>query len=118
MYTIAKQFSFDAAHRLHGLPPEHKCSHLHGHTYTVEVVLRSLILNDVGFVVDYNDLAAFKRYLDEEFDHRYLNEVFPLNPTAENLARHFYDWCKAKWPETCKVRVSETPKTWAEYSDE
>jgi 6-pyruvoyltetrahydropterin/6-carboxytetrahydropterin synthase len=35
--------------------------------------------------------------------------------TAENMARHFYDWCAERWPETCAVLVSETPKTWAEY---
>jgi len=35
--------------------------------------------------------------------------------TAECLAKHFYDWCKDRLPETSAVRVSETTKTWAEY---
>ncbi|MBC7740342.1 MAG: 6-carboxytetrahydropterin synthase, partial [Candidatus Saccharibacteria bacterium] len=35
--------------------------------------------------------------------------------TSEVLAQHFYDWCKSRLPETVAVRVSETPKTWAEY---
>jgi 6-pyruvoyltetrahydropterin/6-carboxytetrahydropterin synthase len=35
--------------------------------------------------------------------------------TAEHMAKHFYDWCKARWSETSAVLVSETPKTWAEY---
>ncbi|TIO54493.1 MAG: 6-carboxytetrahydropterin synthase QueD, partial [Mesorhizobium sp.] len=26
-----------------------------------------------------------------------------------------YEWCKARLPQTAAVRVSETPKTWAEY---
>jgi len=35
--------------------------------------------------------------------------------TTEHLAHHLYHWCHARWPETCAVRVSETPRTWAEY---
>lgn len=38
-YRIGKSFTFDAAHRLPGLRAGHKCGRLHGHTYTVEVVL-------------------------------------------------------------------------------
>lgn len=34
-YRIEKRFGFDAAHRLPSLPPGHKCSRGHGHTYTV-----------------------------------------------------------------------------------
>ncbi|CCV05776.1 conserved hypothetical protein [Mesorhizobium metallidurans STM 2683] len=65
---------------------------------------------------DYHDLAPLKRYIDESLDHRHLNEVLGHEQvTAEYLARHFYEWCKARLPETAAVRVSETPKTWAEY---
>ncbi|MDX1738064.1 MAG: 6-carboxytetrahydropterin synthase, partial [Alphaproteobacteria bacterium] len=35
--------------------------------------------------------------------------------TAERMAKHLYDWCAARWEEVSAVRVSETPKTWAEY---
>lgn len=38
--TIAKRFTFDAAHFLPNVPPDHKCSRMHGHTYEVEIVLR------------------------------------------------------------------------------
>ncbi|TJX07556.1 MAG: 6-carboxytetrahydropterin synthase QueD, partial [Mesorhizobium sp.] len=65
---------------------------------------------------DYHDLAPLKRYIDESFDHRHLNDVLGHEKvTAECLARHFYEWCKARLPQTTAVRVSETPKTWAEY---
>ncbi|TIL33265.1 MAG: 6-carboxytetrahydropterin synthase QueD, partial [Mesorhizobium sp.] len=48
--------------------------------------------------------------------HRHLNDVLGHEKvTAECLARHFYEWCKARLPQTAAVRVSETPKTWAEY---
>lgn len=117
MYTITKQFTFSASHQLAGLPPEHQCARLHGHNYIVELVLQSAQLDAHGFVVDYLALQPFKRYIDDALDHRHLNDVLPFQPTAENLARHFYNWASARWPQTTAVRVSETPKTWAEYRE-
>jgi 6-pyruvoyltetrahydropterin/6-carboxytetrahydropterin synthase len=35
--------------------------------------------------------------------------------TAENIARALLRICRLHWPEAVAVRVSETPKTWAEY---
>ncbi|MER8439221.1 6-carboxytetrahydropterin synthase QueD [Mesorhizobium sp. M1312] len=116
MFCITKEFHFSASHQLTSLPPEHQCARLHGHNYIVEVELSAKELNEHGFVRDYHDLAPLKRYIDESFDHRHLNEVLGHEQvTAECLARHFYGWCKARLPETSAVRVSETPKTWAEY---
>ena len=80
------------------------------------VELAAVTLNVFGFVRDYHDLAPLKRYIDDSFDHRHLNEVLGHDAvTSEYLAQHFYDWCKQHLPETVAVRVSETPKTWAEY---
>ena len=116
MYRISKEFSFSASHRLLGLPDGHPCARLHGHNYRVEVELSAADLNPYGFVRDYRELDAFKRFLDEEIDHRHLNEVFATDAvTAEFLARTFFAWCRARWPEVSAVRVSETPRTWAEY---
>jgi 6-pyruvoyltetrahydropterin/6-carboxytetrahydropterin synthase len=116
MFRITKEFHFSASHQLTSLPPEHQCARLHGHNYIVEVELCSRQLNEHGFVRDYQELAVFKRYIDECFDHRHLNEVLGHDRvTAECLAHHFYDWCKERLPETSAVRVSETAKTWAEY---
>ena len=116
MYTITKEFHFSASHQLFGLPEDHQCARLHGHNYIVEVELRAAELNPHGFVRDYLDLAPLKRYIDDKLDHRHLNDVLGDDMvTAERMAKHFYDWCRAKWPEVSAVRVSETPKTWAEY---
>lgn len=114
-YQITKQFHFSASHVLMGLVEGHKCGRLHGHNFIVEVVLESPMLDRRGFVVDYGELAELKTYIDTRLDHRHLNEVLDCNPTAENLARHLYDFCKERWVQTVAVRVSETPKTWAEY---
>ncbi|MGH3718023.1 MAG: 6-carboxytetrahydropterin synthase QueD [Pseudonocardiaceae bacterium] len=120
MYRIGKRFSFDAAHVLHGLPVGHKCARLHGHTYTVEVELSSRRLTEPGFVTDFGDFAVFKSYLDENFDHRLLNEVLDVEPTSELLAEHFFGWCITHLEPVIggwltAVRVSETPSTWAEF---
>lgn len=116
MFTISKQFHFSASHILHGLSDDHPCARLHGHNYIAEVVLASDTLNSVGFVRDYRELSDLKNYIDGELDHRHLNDVLgDNNTTAELMAKHLYDWSKSRWPEVIAVRISETPKTWAEY---
>lgn len=115
MYRISKEFHFSASHRLAHLPEDHPCARLHGHNYIVVVELSAPALNADGFVRDYRELGALKTYIDTRFDHRHLDDVLDGPSTAENIARHFYDWCKARWPEVSAVKVSETPKTWAEY---
>ncbi len=116
MYRIAKEFHFSASHQLKGLPDNHQCARMHGHNYVVVVELASENLNSHGFVRDYLELKPLKDYIDDELDHHHLNDVLgDSQVTAELMAKHFYDWCKARWAETSAVWVSETPKTWAEY---
>ncbi|MEZ5814442.1 MAG: 6-carboxytetrahydropterin synthase QueD [Alphaproteobacteria bacterium] len=116
MYTISKEYHFSASHQLYGLDEDHPCARLHGHNYIVEVELQSATLNETGFVRDYRELDELKTYIDEKVDHRHLNDVLGKdNTTAELIARHFYDWCKSRWPEVSAVRVKESPKTCAEY---
>lgn len=118
MFKISKEFSFSASHILHGLDECHPCSRLHGHNYVVRVHLKSLTLNDVGFVKDYRALDSVKKYIDEHLDHRHLNELFTFNPSAENIAKHLYDIFSEMIPEIYAIEVSETPKTSAIYEPE
>lgn len=120
MFTISKTFTFDAAHRLPDLPSGHKCARLHGHTYRVTVVLEGAELVPPGFVTDFADLGPFKAYLDAEFDHRFLNDVLSTPPTSELIAQHLAEWFLANMATSVggrlrRVRVAETPSTWAEY---
>ena len=116
MYIIAKRFAFSASHVIGGLPADHPCARLHGHNYEVEIVLESAGLDTVGFIRDYRELAALKAFIDDTLDHRHLNEVLGHDrTTSEVIARWLFDWCRERWPEVAAVRVSETPKTWAEY---
>lgn len=116
MYIISKIFHFSASHQLKSVPAGHPCARLHGHNYEVQIELSSKTLNEAGFVRDYLSLAPFKQYLDEELDHRHLNEILGDDAvTAERLAKHLYDWCKLRFPETSAVTVMETPRTAATY---
>ncbi|MFE2179373.1 6-pyruvoyl tetrahydropterin synthase family protein [Streptomyces sp. NPDC059455] len=116
-FCISKEFHFSASHRLDGLDAGHPCARLHGHNYvvTLELVAGSNGLNGVGFVRDYGDLAEFSQWLDSELDHRHLNDVVDINPSAENISRWIFERWSPRYPELHAVRVSETPKTWAEY---
>ncbi|MEV4709598.1 6-carboxytetrahydropterin synthase [Actinoplanes sp. NPDC049316] len=119
-HEIGKRFTFAASHLLPGLPEGHQCGRLHGHNYTVEVVLGAEELAGPGFVTDFGELAPFKAHLDETYDHRHLNEVMQPAPTSENLAEVLAQWFIEKLePEIpgrlLAVRVSETPSSWAEY---
>ncbi len=128
MYTITKQFAFEAAHQLTGLPEDHPCMRLHGHSYRVEVVIQSVRLNEIGFVYDYRALDPIKNLIDEQLDHQNLNNVLAENPTAENIARWLYLYIIklqlpglglkefGPGPYLQAVRISETQKTWAEFS--
>ncbi|MDQ7904698.1 6-carboxytetrahydropterin synthase [Phytohabitans sp. ZYX-F-186] len=120
-YTIGKRFTFSASHRLDGLPDGHQCARLHGHNYTVEVVVGAERLAAPGFVTDFGDLAPMKTYVAEAFDHQHLNDVMDRPPTSENLAEHLAVWFMEHVEPTIAgrlvcVRVGETDSTWAQYT--
>ncbi|MEU3046806.1 6-carboxytetrahydropterin synthase [Streptomyces sp. NPDC006984] len=106
--------TFEASHQLHGLRDGHPCGRLHGHSYVLSVPVSSVPrLGDVPVLL--------RNHLRGAVHGRVLNEVIPgLNPTSENLARHFSQWLAdramggAGWDGSC-VRVSETETSWAEY---
>ncbi len=126
MITIAKTWTFDAAHALDRLPPSHKCHRMHGHTYRVEVRLTGC--EDInGILVDYDELDKVWAPIADQVDHRVLNEVPHLgHPTTERLAVWLYaqlsagladhlDNLERRRIERISVRVYESSSTWAEY---
>lgn len=116
MYTISKEFHFSASHVLMGLPEGHQCGRLHGHNYVIEVVLQSDVLDETGFVLDYGMLTPAKELIDNEMDHRHLNDVFPgMQTSAENIAKAVYDRLAPYILELHSISVRETPKTVATY---
>jgi len=115
--TVWKRTSFDAAHFL----PKYKglCSHMHGHTYTVELGLLGKI-NPNGMVVDLVELSKFlKTAVEDRWDHSLLNDSIE-NPTAENIAMNILvmarKWFDCGAVQRVCVRVYETPTSWVEVA--
>lgn len=91
MYELTIIRSFCAAHQLRGY--RGKCEDLHGHTYQVEVKVRSGFLDEVGLAADFKVLKEQTEAILSGWDHKFLNEVPPfdrVNPSAENLAAEVY----------------------------
>jgi len=113
---ISQAFKFESAHFLPGVPPTHRCSRLHGHSYRVEVQLEGAVDPHTGFVVDFFDVEKAFATIMEALDHRCLNEVDGLgNPTAENIAIWIWGRLKPGLPQISAIRVYETADCWAEY---
>ena len=71
--------TIDCAHMLPGHP---KCGQLHGHTYTVEVVVEGAMSE--GMVLDFADLRAQIRSVLGRYDHRHWNDFLDY-PTVEHI---------------------------------
>ena len=84
---LTKEFTFEAAHRLPHVPPNHKCYRMHGHGFRVEITVAGEVDPQLGWLMDYADVAAqVEPILLGELDHRTLNDVPGLeNPTSEML---------------------------------
>jgi 6-pyruvoyltetrahydropterin/6-carboxytetrahydropterin synthase len=122
MWEIGKVFHFSSSHQLKGLEEGHKCGRLHGHNYSVEFIIQASTLNEHNFVIDYGDLEFIKEFIDNNIDHRHLNDCIDYKTTAENLSFVFFQEFKDKIKELggtlTKVIVRETDKTFASYSEQ
>lgn len=106
---IFKEFTFEAAHRLPNVPPEHKCARLHGHSYLVVVHVEGPMDAEAGWVIDFADISCAFKPLLCRLDHYYLNEIEGLeNPTSEVLAIWIWDRLVRTLPGLSQVQVRET----------
>ena len=87
MYEVKKRLEISAAHKL-VLDYDSKCTNLHGHNWIIDVYLKSDTLDKNGMVMDFTHI---KNKIVDKFDHKVINEVVDLNPTAENLAKYICD---------------------------
>ncbi len=144
---ITRTTRIDMGHRV----PNHKskCKHLHGHSYTIELGVDDKVIidkgsSDEGMVIDFGDLKnILKSEVEDQFDHKFVLSdddieviyafghelmrkalgIIQVNfvPTAENLAKHWYELCKVKLLEKKikikHVKVWETPLSTAQYEE-
>lgn len=113
---IYKTFTFDAAHRLTGVPPGHKCSAMHGHGFEIEVHLKGEMDPQTGFVMDFNDLSRVCEPILKQLDHAILNEIDGLeNPTSENMSVWLWNLLKPQLPLLVQLVIKETPRSGCIY---
>ncbi|MEM7782384.1 MAG: 6-carboxytetrahydropterin synthase [Planctomycetota bacterium] len=131
---LTQQFEFSASHRLHchELSEEEnrslfgKCNNPngHGHNYVFEVtVSRGNFQGSSGQVISLAELeSTVKRLVVDPLDHKHLNEDVDyfrdVNPSVENIAVAIFNWLEGAFGDAKlkRVKVFETPKTWAQYS--
>jgi 6-pyruvoyltetrahydropterin/6-carboxytetrahydropterin synthase len=107
--SLWKEFSFEAAHLLPNMPSGHKCARLHGHSFHLEIHIEGPVDPHTGMLVDYADIKQAFRPLEEQLDHRYLNDVPGLeNPTSENVARWIWERLKPTLPQLTRLVLRET----------
>ncbi|MGA2251788.1 6-carboxytetrahydropterin synthase QueD [Terracidiphilus sp.] len=110
MYEVTVDASFSSGHYLrnyHG-----RCENPHGHNYKVRVTLIGKDLDQTGLLLDFKQLKHVMRPVIDRIDHQMLNDLEPfteINPSAENLARYFYDQTSEQLREMTsgRVRVKE-----------
>ena len=140
MFKISKEIEFDAGHRV----PLHdsKCRNPHGHRYRVRAVLMGTLITEgpqSGMVRDFGHVkTAMMEHIHDVFDHGFIiseldeplidllfEDDYPRYgwkailiegyPTAEVLARLFYEILLPYIPELIRIDVFETPTSCASY---
>jgi 6-pyruvoyltetrahydropterin/6-carboxytetrahydropterin synthase len=116
---LRKTFQFEAAHRLPHVPADHKCARLHGHSFSVEIVVAGECDPKLGWLMDYAEVSAAFKPLLKQLDHYYLNEIAGLdNPTSENVARWIWERLKPALPLLTEIVVAETCQSRCVYRGE
>ena len=108
MYEVKKRVEISAAHMLK-LNYDSKCTNLHGHNWIIDIYLRSETLNKNGMIMDFSHI---KKHIEDRFDHKVINDVIDINPTAENLAKYI---CDELAPYCYRVDVQESENNIASY---
>jgi 6-pyruvoyltetrahydropterin/6-carboxytetrahydropterin synthase len=125
MFEVTVEDSFAAGHYLRNY--RGKCENPHGHNYKVRVTLAGEELDNAGLLLDFKDLREVMRPVIDRLDHQMINDLEPFterNPSAENLAKYFFDEANLRLKKSTNGRVRvkdvtvfETETTTARYSE-
>lgn len=125
MYEVTVEDTFAAGHYLRNY--RGKCENPHGHNYKVRITLQGCELDHAGLLLDFKELKQVMKPVIERLDHQMINDIAPfttLNPSAENLAKFFFDETNVTLKNSTSGRVTvkevtiwETDTTTARYSE-
>lgn len=131
MYRVTREFHFCYGHRL--LNYDGKCRNLHGHNAVAVVTLSGPKLDSLGMLMDFTQMkSVLQKWIDETIDHKMLLHrddpvlkylqgqgepivVLDVNPTAENIARHIFDYAQSQGVPVTEVTLWETESCCATY---
>ncbi len=127
---ITKSFHFCAAHKYgHEDWSEEKNwdtfgpdSKLHGHNYTLEVMVTGDIDPATGFLIDLGELKDIvNTHVLDKLDHSRIEKDIPWfegrQPSSENMVRFIWNEINArlKGASLYRVRLRETPTIFTDY---
>ncbi len=123
MFEVTVEAGFSSGHYLRNY--RGKCENPHGHNYKVFVTLSGAELDEAGLLLHFKLLKQVMRPVVDRLDHQMINDIEPfttLNPSAENLARYFYQQTAAQLDAMTEGRVRvkdctlyETDTSFARY---
>ena len=123
MFEVTVEAGFSSGHYLRNY--QGKCENPHGHNYKVFVTLIGEELDPTGLLLDFKLLKNLLRPVVDYLDHQMINDLKPfdeLNPSAENLARYFYQQTAQQLSDMTRGRVRvkdatvyETDTSFARY---
>jgi 6-pyruvoyltetrahydropterin/6-carboxytetrahydropterin synthase len=108
MFEVSVEQTFAAGHALRNY--KGKCENVHGHNYRVRITMQGDHLDSTGLLVDFLDVKSLIGGVVDYLDHQFINDLPPfdeLNPSAENIAKYFYDRVSGGLKNEVPVRVSE-----------
>ena len=127
---ITKIFRFNAAHQyghddwsaeknweVFGLD-----SKVHGHNYTLEVMVTASVNPETGFIVDLGELSSIvQKYVIDILDHSQFEKEVEWfrdkQPSTENLVQFIWNQIKPRIPHITlhRIRLHETPTIFTDY---
>src|ERR1700687_1214237 len=122
MFQVTVDETFSAGHALRGY--KGKCENVHGHYYKVRVTPAGPEVDSIRLLYEFTHLKRVIRDVTNSVDHKFLNDQPPfdaINPSAENLAKYFYDETTRqmnalpKGAEITQITIWETDTTSATY---
>src|SRR3954465_7517997 len=124
MFEVTVEQTFAAGHALREY--KGKCENVHGHNYRVQITVEGERLNRIGLLGDFVELKRVVREVVAILDHQFINDLEPftvINPSAENMAKYFYDEVSRRMDNTpvdaptriAQIKIWETDTSIAVY---
>jgi len=127
---LTKVFHFNAAHQyghddwsaeknweVFGLD-----SRVHGHNYTLEVMVTATVNPETGFILDLDELKDIvQKYVIDILDHSQLDKDVEWfkdkQPSTENLVKFIWNQIKPQLTHVTlhRIRLHETPTIFTDY---